>query len=280
MTLETLYTNMINDLHDYCQKYEDKSSQSVDFAPIFKTRHSNNITLEDWNTLQQYVSNLNSNSEVQDEYLNTLTESLKSLITRLQEYNNELVHKSGDESINGQKVFNGNVEVPTPTTDSSAVNKQYLADNYYDKENTYNRYQVHGKIETYTTKEALTAKIGYASDTSDGLISNHFFKMVKDIYNLLYSGSRDYVDTLNEILKVFESYPVSDNLFAILNRKVNVSDFSNLDATVRNQAFELETFKEETNAKINDLKENGSINEERVNELIDLKIGDFLGGES
>lgn len=149
MILETLYNNIIKDLDEYRQKYPEKTSQSADFIPTFKTRHSNNITLEDWNTLQQYVSNLNSDSTVQDEYLNSLTESLKSLITRLQEYDNNVVHKTGNELIGGQKVFSSGVKVPPPTEDRDAVNKKYLTDNFYNKNETY------AKSETYSRNEAL-----------------------------------------------------------------------------------------------------------------------------
>lgn len=190
MKLETLYNNIIKDLDEYRLKYPEKNSQSVDFIPTFKTRHSSNITLEDWNALQQYVSNLNSDSSVQDSYLNNLTESLKNLIHMLQDYDNDLVHKTGDELIDGQKVFSGNVEVPNPETNYSAINKHYLEDNYDKKEDVVHTSGEKAEVITgeKTFTEAIKVDGGYGYT---GTYASASFTISKETNN----GYMNYIES-------------------------------------------------------------------------------------
>ena len=132
MTLETLYNNIIKDLDEYRLKYPEKNYQSADFAPTFKTRHSNNITLEDWNTLQQYVSNLNSDSSVQDEYLNKLATSLMNFKEVLEQhyYSKEDTYSRAEVYTKDEAIALGLINITSYNEDTGEISILYNADLY------------------------------------------------------------------------------------------------------------------------------------------------------
>lgn len=132
MTLETLYNNIIKDLDEYRLKYPEKNSQSADFAPTFKTRHSNNITLEDWNTLQQYVSNLNSDSTVQDEYLNKLATSLMSFKEVLEQhyYSKKDTYSRAEVYTKDEAIALGLINITSYDENTGEISILYNADLY------------------------------------------------------------------------------------------------------------------------------------------------------
>ena len=132
MTLETLYNNIIKDLDEYRLKYPEKNSQSADFTPTFKTRHSTNITLEDWNTLQQYVSNLNSDSSVQDEYLNKLATSLMNFKEVLEQhyYSKEDTYSRAEVYTKNEAIALGLINITSYNERTGEMSILYNADLY------------------------------------------------------------------------------------------------------------------------------------------------------
>lgn len=121
-------------------------------------------------------------------------------------------------------------KVSTPNTNDTAekaVNKQY-ADAILTSAQTYvntKTAELNQAISVATTRENLSAVIGTSDDSKDGLMSKDMYTTIRNMNRLLNEGDKSYVDTFNEILKIFEQYPTGSNLLEILNSKIDTSTY-------------------------------------------------------
>lgn len=84
--MESAYT-------EYTQAYAQKNNQTQDFSVNLKTRHSTNITLEDWNSTMTYLSFLNSDVYSNSQYLNKIAEFLNIISTDITTIHADLIRK-------------------------------------------------------------------------------------------------------------------------------------------------------------------------------------------
>lgn len=155
--LNEMYNKIVTDLNQYKQLYVQKSFESDNFNVPFKTRHSTNITLEDWNALVQHLSDLNSDTQSQNLYLTNLAKVVETIQATLVEFANnyytrdqvytkgETYHK--DRLYTKDEVYNRN--------QTYAKSEVYSKNETYSKSEVYNKNETYKKSETYSREEAL-----------------------------------------------------------------------------------------------------------------------------
>ena len=158
--LEQAYEKFIKD-------YANKSNTVSWFLAQFKTHLSKNITLEDWNTLQQNLKNIISDNVANKDLLDSLIKYLT------------------------------NYEDATDETIKELYNK--------------------------LTKNNLISIIGNATETTAGVMSAADKKNLNNLVKLLQNDTNNIVDTIKEVLIVFEQYPEGADLVTALAGKADKS---------------------------------------------------------
>lgn len=95
-------------------------------------------------------------------------------------------------------------------------------------------------LDSDITKSALETTLGAASSSSNGYMSSSDKSHLDALYALLGSESDadSVVDTINEVLSVFNQYPEGVELATVLGGKVGYSDiYDALDSTATNKAL-------------------------------------------
>ena len=129
---------------------------------------------------KNYIDDLNVNTiDYINEQIST-SESYMIQLINLKANDSEVVHITGNEQISGQKVFNGDLIIPFPANNYSAVNKEWVFTNYDTKTITDQ------KIKTAQTQAEESAK-EYSKTYTDQAI------------NKLIDGAPDALNTFKEI---------------------------------------------------------------------------------
>ena len=157
--------------------------------------------------------------------------------------------------------YNGDEEMKVLTP-----NTAYKVSNLFDEENititdisSYSKTEVDNKL----TRSKLISTIGNATETLAGVMSAEDKKNLNTLVALLQDDENNIVDTINEVLAIFEQYPEGANLVALLGGKVDKIDvytkpeIDNLLAGKVN----MNTY----NAKVEELEEN-------ISDLDNIKI--------
>ena len=177
-------------------------------------------------------------------------------------------------SVEGGLTVNGQVKISEPTEVNSAATKNYVdaaknnlatnivttkkelqtdisnakneLGNYIDDEiNNMNnshvgmvqqlRQDVELNINNKTSQDNLKNTIGNASLNQSGLFSKEDYVKFNNVVELMKVNSDNFVNTLTEILNVFEDYPAGTNLIERLGTKVNNTDFNSYKNEIDNR---------------------------------------------
>lgn len=131
-----------------------------------------------------------------------------------------------DVTLNKLIVYN-KASVPAPTEDRDAVNRKYLTDNFYDKKYIEDELEDYIKLSGLDSAK-LIAIIGKATQQLDGVMSKEDKQHLDTLVALMQNDNNSLVDTLTEVLKVFNNYPQGVNLFELLSNKADKTDLKNI----------------------------------------------------
>ena len=164
---------------------------------------------------KNYIDDLNVNTiDYINEQIST-SESYMIQLINLKANDSEVVHITGNEQISGQKVFNGDLIIPFPANNYSAVNKEWVFTNYDTKTITDQ------KIKTAQTQAEESAK-EYSKTYTDQAI------------NKLIDGAPDVLNTFKEIADYIASDKTSANQMTA-NIQKNTDSISNLETIKANR---------------------------------------------
>lgn len=115
--------------------------------------------------------------------------------------------------------YNGDEEMKVLTP-----NTAYKVSNLFDEENititdisSYSKTEVDNKL----TRSKLISTIGNATETLAGVMSANDKKNLNTLVALLQDDENNIVDTIKEVLAIFEQYPEGVNLAALLEGKAD-----------------------------------------------------------
>lgn len=138
----------------------------------------------------------------------------------------KVTFSADDVTLNKLMVYN-KASVPAPTEDRDAVNRKYLTDNFYDKKYIEDELEDYIKLSGLDSAK-LIAIIGKATQQLDGIMSKEDKQHLDTLVALMQNDNNSLVDTLTEVLKVFNNYPQGVNLFELLSNKADKTDLKNI----------------------------------------------------
>ena len=220
-------------------------------------KHNSDGTVETINmpdtNIQVLVSDTSKLKNVKIEgYLNALAGEV-SVKTPIQE--NHAVPKKYVDDIKAQHELDvAQLEAKIPVVDtavtenstnaisSKAVDtyvKAKLSDERTQTVNAINsaKSELTTNINNKTSKATLSSTIGTASRTNTGLLSSQDYTTLMNIVNLLTTNDSSFVDTFNELIKVFETFPEGTDIYSILNSKASQEALNELSQKVDNLEF-------------------------------------------
>lgn len=226
------------------------------FTLRLKTLQSRNITLEDWNTTLSYLQTVVSDIVSEQEFLNTLTSYLILVLNDLIRFNqlvedvrnlerNSASAISSSQNINADGIQytitlsnaqNANLStttqyLPLATTLQAGLLSSADKEKLNNLESDLTTYLANAK--SYTDekleRDNLVSILGTASHTLEGLLTAEDKKKIDALYSLLgEEGDADtVVNTINEVLAIFNNYPEGVNIINEIEKKVNYSDVIN-----------------------------------------------------
>ena len=187
----------------------------------------------------------------------------------------ELIYTDGTKML--PISVNGELKVAEPTTTNSATTKSYvdaidsnlksniantkseLESEIVDAKNELGNYidseirdvdqahidmvniaknELNSNINSKTSRSNIVNTIGMANSSQAGLLSAQDYTLFKKLVGLLNSTSSNFVDTLEEVLNIFENYPEGTNLIEKLGEKVDKTTFEEYKTEVDNKLKE------------------------------------------
>ena len=324
-------TNLEQAYETFTEEYANKSNTVSWFLAQFKTHLSKNITLEDWNTLQQHLKNVISDGESIKKLLDSIFKYLSEDNSYTDEEINALIKETvvnlgkytDNDFIEGLKHFAQDVEkvhmskYPHVEDDSSTLHtvcytaaikyvtvytfysgdqfrflkiftnnpahSEYTVQlqwndstNQYDAivvdDTPYSKTEVDNKIwqvndnmaNNYTElesmieesrneiedKENLISIIGNATESLAGVMSANDKKNLNTLVALLQDDENNIVDTIKEVLAIFEQYPEGANLVELLGGKVDKTTYNTKVEELEENIRELDNTKIEIDSKL------------------------------
>ena len=261
------------------------------FTLQLKTLQSRNITLEDWNTTLSYLQTVVSDIVSEQEFLNTLTSHLISVLNDLIRFN-QLVEDvrnlerisasaiSSSQNINADGIQYTITLSNTQNTTLSTIT-QYLPlattlkagllsstdkEKINNLESDLTTYLANAKAYTdeKLERDNLVSVLGTASYTLDGLLTAEDKKKIDALYSLLGEAedADTVVNTINEVLEIFSNYPEGVNIITEIEKKVNYTDVINtLDSEETSKPLSAKMGKE-LKTKVDTKAELAYVNEE------------------
>ena len=226
------------------------------FTLRLKTLQSRNITLEDWNTTLSYLQTVVSDIVSEQEFLNTLTSHLISVLNDLIRFNqlvedvrnlerNSASAISSSQNINADGIQytitlsntqNANLStttqyIPLATTLQAGLLSSVDKEKLNNLESNLTTYLTNAKAYTdeKLERDNLVNVLGTASYTLDGLLTSEDKKKIDALYSLLgeQEDADTVVNTINEVLAIFSNYPEGVNIISEIEKKVNYTDVIN-----------------------------------------------------
>ena len=226
------------------------------FTLRLKTLQSKNITLEDWNTTLSYLQTIVSDIASEQEFLNTLTSYLISVLNDFIRFNqlvedvrslerNSASAISSSQNINADGIQytitlsntqNANLStatqyLPLATTLQAGLLSSADKEKLNNLESNLTTYLANSKAYTdeKLERDNLVSVLGTASYTLEGLLTAEDKKKIDALYSLLgeQEDADTVVNTINEVLSIFSNYPEGVNIINEIEKKVNYSDIIN-----------------------------------------------------
>lgn len=265
-------TNLEQAYEKFTEEYANKSNTVSWFLAQFKTHLSKNITLEDWNTLQQYLKNVISDGEsikklldsifkylsedntYTDEEINNLFANASVGVTDLGTFDTESTQAENRKKF-AQAVYEssgsfseskgtlyigqlGDMKIPVFAQCMSGYGNVFIYESAEGAKSYFNKYLYNvtggkvllmGDYSSYSktevdnklTRSNLISIIGDATNSKTGLMSATDKNNLNSLVALMQEDSDSFVNTIAEVLRIFQEYPEGQNIVKLLSEKAD-----------------------------------------------------------
>lgn len=205
MSFENITNKLNNKLFEYTNAYDEKLTDIGRYVTSYKSRYSNNVTIEDWNLFIKQVSDLHSDSAVQHAFIQSLSNTLV-------------------DAFNFIKTMN--------STNSNFYSIDEIDSKFETKVNaSYEHDQIYHTISTNDTlvREQIEYKTSYTLATAKEY-TNAKFTVLENTLKGIMDGSEEAYNSFIEISNYIKAdQSAASEMLSKINK--NTSDIANLKLT-------------------------------------------------